>query len=152
MLDTLLDRLKTIFSIDLRSLALFRVGLALLIIADLISRARDLSAFYTDGGVLSRAESIANSHFLQVSLYWISGNQWFVGGLFVDPKWHGRGIGTKLIEHAESLHNNLTVEIFKQNRKGRSFYEKCGFRLIEEKTCEHTGLPAMVYGYERNGQ
>lgn len=83
MLDTILDRLKTIFSIDLRSLALFRVGLAVLIIADLISRARDLSAFYTDGGVLSRAESIANSHFLQVSLYWISGNQWIVGGLFV---------------------------------------------------------------------
>ena len=83
MLETILDRLKTIFSIDLRSLALFRIGLAVLIIADLISRARDLSAFYTDGGVLSRAESIANSHFLQVSLYWISGNQWIVGGLFV---------------------------------------------------------------------
>ncbi len=83
MLDTISDRLKTIFSIDLRSLALFRVGLAILIIADLISRARDLSAFYTDAGVLSRAESIANSHFLQVSLYWISGNQWIVGGLFV---------------------------------------------------------------------
>ena len=82
MLNTILDRLKTIFSIDLRSLALFRVGLAVMIIADLISRARDLSAFYTDTGVLSRTESIANSHFLQVSLYWISGNQWIIGGLF----------------------------------------------------------------------
>lgn len=83
MFPTITNKIKPIFSIDLRSLALFRVGLAGMIIADLISRARDLSAFYTDSGVLTRAESVANSHFLRTSLYWISGNEWFVGLLFI---------------------------------------------------------------------
>jgi hypothetical protein len=47
-------RLAPLFEIDLRSLALFRVGLAATILLDLASRARDLTAHYTDAGVLPR--------------------------------------------------------------------------------------------------
>ncbi len=43
------------YSLDLRALSLFRIGLGALIIGDLIWRARDLRAFYTDFGVLPRA-------------------------------------------------------------------------------------------------
>ena len=43
-----------VFGADLRSLALFRIVLALLVLADLANRATDLSAHYTDGGVLPR--------------------------------------------------------------------------------------------------
>lgn len=43
-----------IFSADLRSLAVFRVVLALLVLADLTNRASDLSAHYTDQGVMPR--------------------------------------------------------------------------------------------------
>ncbi len=43
------------YGLDLRSLALFRIGLGALIIGDLIWRAQDLRAFYTDWGVLPRA-------------------------------------------------------------------------------------------------
>ncbi|HET6347414.1 MAG TPA: HTTM domain-containing protein, partial [Myxococcota bacterium] len=42
------------FGVDLRSLALLRVGLALLTCADLVDRARDLRAHYTDFGLLPR--------------------------------------------------------------------------------------------------
>ena len=45
---------QNLFSFDLRSLALFRVGLALVILGDLIHRSFDLRAFYTDFGVLPR--------------------------------------------------------------------------------------------------
>jgi hypothetical protein len=48
-------RLRALFGIDLRSLALFRVGLALLLLADLALRAGDLEAFYSDFGILPRA-------------------------------------------------------------------------------------------------
>ena len=48
-------RLLDVFAIDTRSLAVFRVALALTILADLALRARDLGAFYTDDGVLPRA-------------------------------------------------------------------------------------------------
>jgi predicted DCC family thiol-disulfide oxidoreductase YuxK len=47
--------LARVLTLDLRSLAAFRVGLAGLIIADLMRRAMDFRAHYTDFGVLPRA-------------------------------------------------------------------------------------------------
>ena len=44
--------LREIFGIDLRTMALFRVGLGALLLADLALRARDLTAHYTDAGIL----------------------------------------------------------------------------------------------------
>lgn len=44
--------LDRIFGIDVRSLALFRICLALIMIGDLLYRAQDLQAHYTDAGVL----------------------------------------------------------------------------------------------------
>ncbi len=41
--------------VDLRSLALFRICLGLILLCDLFVRAGDLGAFYTDAGVLPRA-------------------------------------------------------------------------------------------------
>ncbi len=43
------------FSIDLRSLALCRIGLAFAVLVDLCCRLPDLVAHYTDAGVLPRA-------------------------------------------------------------------------------------------------
>ncbi len=43
-----------IFGSDLRSLATFRIVLALLVISDLANRATDLSAHYTDAGIMPR--------------------------------------------------------------------------------------------------
>ena len=43
-----------LFGADLRSLAVFRVVLAALVLTDLASRATDLYAHYTDRGVLPR--------------------------------------------------------------------------------------------------
>lgn len=51
-------KLAEIFGFDLRSLALFRMGLALVIIADLIIRFGDIKAHYSDYGVLPRTALI----------------------------------------------------------------------------------------------
>jgi hypothetical protein len=48
--------LQNLFAIDLRSLALFRVLLALLLLIDLAIRVTDLKAMYTDDGMFPRAE------------------------------------------------------------------------------------------------
>ncbi|MGI8909433.1 MAG: HTTM domain-containing protein [Rubrobacteraceae bacterium] len=48
-------KVAEVFSADLRSLAVFRVVLALLVLSDLANRATDLAAHYSDEGVLSRA-------------------------------------------------------------------------------------------------
>lgn len=51
--------LKRIFTIDLRSLALFRIALAAVLVVDLIDRARTLGLLYTDGGVFSRSQLVS---------------------------------------------------------------------------------------------
>lgn len=56
----MLDRAQRIVSLDLRSLAAFRIGLGLMLICDLINRARHLEAHYTDFGVLPRGAFIEN--------------------------------------------------------------------------------------------
>jgi predicted DCC family thiol-disulfide oxidoreductase YuxK len=50
------------FQLDLRSLALFRVAIGLTIVADVILRSFQLTAHYTDQGVLPRDAAIALSH------------------------------------------------------------------------------------------
>jgi predicted DCC family thiol-disulfide oxidoreductase YuxK len=49
------NKLKEIFSLDYRSLALLRIGMGLLVVSDAIQRLEDLNIFYTDKGVLPRA-------------------------------------------------------------------------------------------------
>ena len=50
--------LDEIFGFDLRSLAVFRIGLALVIIADLFIRFGDIKAHYSDYGILPRTALI----------------------------------------------------------------------------------------------
>ena len=54
-LERVAGRWTDVFGIDTRSLAVFRIGLALTILLDLVLRAQDLGAHYTDAGVLPRA-------------------------------------------------------------------------------------------------
>ena len=69
--------------IDLRSLAVLRAGLGALILCDLATRALDLRAHYTDGGVLPRASALVwlpvEAH---LSIYMLSGETWFQAALF----------------------------------------------------------------------
>ena len=77
-------KIKELFSIDLYSLALFRIGLGLIIIVDLILCSRDLKAFYTDEGVLPRSiaiDSCINYH--QLSIHFISGTVFIQSILFL---------------------------------------------------------------------
>lgn len=77
-----LASLAEIFGVDLRTLALFRIGLAALILADLGFRTRDLVAFHTDFGAFPRYIAEMNLHPWAWSLYMFGGSSWFVGLLF----------------------------------------------------------------------
>ena len=63
------------FSIDLRSLAIFRMALGVLLLADLYIRGQDLHAHYTDWGVLPRDILIPHlSDPLPLSVHLVSGS------------------------------------------------------------------------------
>ncbi|HEX4475308.1 MAG TPA: HTTM domain-containing protein [Polyangiaceae bacterium] len=72
------------FGLDARSLSLFRVGLAVVVLGDLAVRACDLRTFYSDDGVLPRALVVERLwHPGYFSLHLASGAVWFEGLLFV---------------------------------------------------------------------
>lgn len=76
--------LERTYGFDLRSLALFRVALSALIVGDLIARAQDLRAFYTDWGALPRGALLDS--FLDpwvISLHLMSGKTIIQAVLFV---------------------------------------------------------------------
>lgn len=75
--------LRAIFGIDLRTLALFRLGLGLLLILDLALRARDLAAHYTDIGILPRDVAFGVLSPGAFSLHLLNGTVWFQAALFV---------------------------------------------------------------------
>lgn len=62
-----------------------------------------------------------------------------VGGLFVQPAFHGTGAGRQLMDKAKSLHAILELSVFEQNQIGRAFYAKYGFVLVHRKRHEPTG-------------
>jgi len=73
-------RLKWVFSIDLRSLALVRILIGLVLLFDLLIRGADFSTWLSDDGLLPRALIIERMGEYRWSLYNISGHWlWLVG-------------------------------------------------------------------------
>ena len=55
-----------------------------------------------------------------------------IGGLFVSPDQHSKGVGTRLVDFIGEYHRELEVEVFKDNKIGRGFYDKYGFKMMKE--------------------
>lgn len=68
-----------------------------------------------------------------------------VGGLFVAPAAHRRGVGQLLLDHASERLGELTVEVYEQNRSACSFYRRCGFEFVGRKELDDEGraLPLL---------
>jgi len=70
-----------------------------------------------------------------------------IGGLFLHPNHHGKGIGRALVDHVVADLGPLKVEVFDQNAIGRRFYDRYGFvetgRYKHEPTSQMTLKLAM---------
>lgn len=62
-----------------------------------------------------------------------------IGGLFLDPAHHGQGHGRAMVDYMVELKGPLRVEVFKDNKVGRPFYERYGFEFVEEYLHEQSG-------------
>jgi len=62
-----------------------------------------------------------------------------IGGLFLEPSFHGRGFGKALVDHAVATHGPLCVEVFEKNAIGRRFYDRYGFVETERYVYEGSG-------------
>lgn len=71
------------FTLDLRALALLRIGLGAILLADLVIRAPDLAVWLSDRGVFSREASIDFNGTWRWSLYWLNGEPIWAGFLML---------------------------------------------------------------------
>jgi GNAT superfamily N-acetyltransferase len=71
--------------------------------------------------------------------------------LFVDPDWAGRGVGRQLLTHALTLAQGEEGRpvLLEATLNARTFYERCGFQRVEEKTVQRgqTELAVIVMIY-----
>jgi hypothetical protein len=77
-------KLRELFAVDLRSLALLRIGLGVSVLVDLTARATDLVGLYTDQGVLPRDLLLAleGRHVYFSAHYWASAHPALQAALF----------------------------------------------------------------------
>ncbi|WP_150291913.1 acetyltransferase [Sphingobium estronivorans] len=61
--------------------------------------------------------------------------------LFIDPAWHGQGVGRRLVEHALSLHQTLTTDVNEQNGRAIAFYEAMRFTRTGRSDRDGQGRP-----------
>ena len=65
-----------------------------------------------------------------------------IDALFVDPDHLGKGAGTLLVAHAQSLATGpLKVDVNEQNDAGRRFYESVGFSVVGRSARDSAGRP-----------
>ena len=70
-----------------------------------------------------------------------------VGALFLEPAFHGQGLGRALMDKARELHGKLEVEVFRDNAIGRKFYAGYGFTPLRELVHEDTGNTLLRLQY-----
>ncbi|PCJ56919.1 MAG: GNAT family N-acetyltransferase [Planctomycetota bacterium] len=78
----------------------------------------------------------------------LMGNE--VGAIFLQPDYHGKGIGKALMDKAQEIHGDLEVEVFKINAIGCNFYLKYGFQHLEEKLHAPTGQQVLRLKFTAN--
>ncbi|KKJ76864.1 hypothetical protein WH95_10565 [Kiloniella litopenaei] len=67
-----------------------------------------------------------------------------IGALFLDPAFHGKGIGRALVDHAVKLKGALNVEVFEKNAVGRRFYDLYGFVEVDRYYHEPSGEVSLI--------
>src|SRR6516225_3736532 len=61
--------------------------------------------------------------------------------LFLAPEFQRCGGGQRLVQHAQELRGELTVDVNEQNPAACRFYEACGFVIEERSELDCTGRP-----------
>lgn len=69
----------------------------------------------------------------------LGGNQ--IESLFLAPEFLRRGAGRRMIDHARTLHSELTVDVNEQNADAVAFYLAVGFVVERRSELDDQGRP-----------
>ena len=72
--------------------------------------------------------------------------------MFVNPKYHKKGIGKKLIENIENVARKRKIKKLKVGSTtfAEKFYKKCGYKRIKKDKWEHNGVKFNVIVMEKS--
>ncbi len=62
-----------------------------------------------------------------------------IRGIYVDPEYHNRRIGTKLAKFVQDMYMGLNMEIYKKNRKALDYATYLGFLIVGANVKEDNG-------------
>lgn len=71
-------------------------------------------------------------------------NNDYIGALFVDINYQGKGIGTKLLDFAKNGHENLQLAVYAENKRSLHFYQKSGFLIDYEQINKDSGVKELI--------
>jgi len=131
------------------------------VLVDIWYRAvRCTHTFLTEADIQYYREMVQNGALKEVEI-WISRNTakeatGFIGldgtkieMLFIDPEYHGLGIGSRLIKHAINVAGStLQVDVNEQNDGACAFYKRFGFVQIGRSELDSSGKPFPVLHLE----
>ena len=63
----------------------------------------------------------------------------YIAGLFVERRLQGRGVGTRLLRHVQSLSDTLALDVYAANRRAVEFYRAQGFAVSSSRIDPQTG-------------
>lgn len=73
----------------------------------------------------------------------------FIGALFVNTNHQSLGIGSKLLDYAIKEYKNLSLAVYKDNKKAVVFYNKKGFNIAKEQVDEDSGFKEYIMEYSK---
>ena len=112
------ELLKKSFGLDYRSIAFFRICLAVLVLYDLFARMGDLGTFYTDAGIFTRSDLLKTSHAYRFSIYNIAGTYWAIFCLFIFNIF----FAVKFLLGKNTFWSNLIVFVFNISIQNRNWF------------------------------
>lgn len=72
-----------------------------------------------------------------------------LAALFVAPAHQGRGLGALLVADAKRTRDHLELTVYTQNKRAVEFYERQGFRGLQQRIDQHTGEAERVMHWDR---
>lgn len=122
--------LRSCVRIDTRSLAVFRTGLGLLIVADMLLRARNFGLYYTDTGLVPASLAAQHTADHAISVYYLTTDTNVIAALFVIQAFIGLLLAVGYRTRAVSVLSFLFVVSLDHHNPFVLSYADTLFRLL----------------------
>ncbi|TBL88056.1 N-acetyltransferase [Hafnia alvei] len=107
------------------------------------------------------SEAVVRDTYLPNALTWVAEDkgeiigfisvleQQFIGALFVEKSYHGKGIGQLLMMHVKMIFPQLMLEVYLENHRALRFYQREGFQTQDTQCNEDTQHKTAIMLWEK---